>query len=100
MSANSKKSEMHRFIRMTLAAATMTPVYPVMSAHNVKVGNATSDELQMHSSEDAADLEYLVIGAGFEEVIQTARRVYTPDNVNPAFWLYSAVGGTVVITWF
>jgi len=88
---------MLRVKRVSLMAGIKTGISPPSSFHNLSVGNATTDDLELHTTDDN-DLEFLVIEAGFERPIPTSRRLFSYDSV--AFWLKAKVSGTAVLLWY
>lgn len=84
-----------RIQRLTLAAATLTPIAPLMDAREVSIGNGTGALLEVHTNSDGT--EYLTIAAGVEKPFASSMLLYRRDHV--AFWLKSTPGGLVILTW-
>lgn len=85
---------------MVLVAGVKTSVLPpVTIGRQVSVGNATTANLEVHSTDDD-NLHYLNIAAGFDRSIPTSGRFFNMlADRGPVFWLKSAPGGTVVLLW-
>lgn len=91
------QSEGLRIQRLTLDAGERKAIRPPFQARAVFVGNATSADLKvLHSDED--DTQYLVITAGYEREIEMRTQRFSCDG-DPAFWLKSTPGGTVILLW-
>lgn len=84
-----------RVQRVAVAANTLTPVYPPVTAKCVSVGNAIAADLNLHTHTDES--EYLVIAAGWERLIDYRSYRFMPDQI--AFWLKSTGTGTAVLLW-
>lgn len=85
-----------RVQRVTLVAGVFTPVHAPVNASNVSIGNATDDDLEVHTCDDES--EWRIVAAGWEYGIGNTRGwFYQQQQV--AFWLKSAPGGTAVVTW-
>lgn len=87
-----------RFQRLTLAAATLTEILPLIDAREVSIANGTGALLEIHTNADG--LEFRTLAAGAE---RTFRVTSTPlllfRRGQPAFWLKSTPGGLVILTW-
>ena len=83
--------------RVTLIAGVVTPIYPPHTAKSAIVGNATGQDIELHSDDE--DLtQYLVIPAGYERPIPVERYLFMREQI--AFWLRATVSGPVVLQWY
>jgi len=85
-----------RIQRLTLGAGVFTAIKPPAVFASVSVGNGTTNDLQMHTNEDQT--EYLIIASNFERTVPVTT-LGAFANPDVAFWLKSAVGGSVVLLW-
>lgn len=83
--------------RLVLGAGTKTPIFPPRMAQEVSIGNATADDVSVHST-DADNAHYVVVTAGYERPFPVKRTLFDPTVI--AFWLTSVAGGTVVLIWY
>lgn len=92
-------SQAFRVSRLSVVAGTLTAIKPPIGAREVSIGNATTGDLQVHTSDD--ETEYLVIAAGYERLIPVKRDLMPTSNAGQiAFWVKAAQSGTVVILWY
>jgi hypothetical protein len=86
-----------RVSRVSVSAGVKTAIAPPVSACQASIGNATSGDVEVHTTDDN-DAEYLVIAAGYERNVPATLGV-TLRAQETAFWLKPAASGTVVILW-
>lgn len=89
-----------RIQRLTLLAATITPITPPMTCSSVAISNITGDDLDVGS--DAAMTQYFTLPNCFERDVElsqsgSATALFHRDQVN--FWLRAVMQGEVVLLW-
>lgn len=85
-----------RIKRIALAANILTPIYPPFVAKALSVGNATSGDLEVHTSDD--ETEYLVIASGYERSLPINLHLFLTERI--ACWLKATNAGTAVLLWY
>lgn len=87
-----------RIVRVTLAGGTLTQVIPPGPFTNCYVSNTTTADLKVFTNNDQTQNEFRVIAAQYERPF----RASVPAGFRydePAFWLLSVPGGTVILEW-
>lgn len=86
--------------RRTLTAGAETEVKPPRACQTVTIGNASADDVKVYTAAGDDANNYAIVGAGYEKQyppLPGAGCQFDPYQV--AFYLKSAVGGSVVLTW-
>lgn len=89
-----------RIERKTLIAGEMTAITPPITCSSVTISNRTDDDLEVHS--DNSGTHYGIITTCFEERIdlsQSGSATSLFHDSSEVFYLKSAAGGLVVLTW-
>lgn len=85
-----------RAVRVVLVANILTPIYPAVTVQSVNIGNATTDDLAVHTTDTGMD--YFIIPTTYERSISLQKGCwFKPDEI--AFWLKATVSGTAVLIW-
>ena len=88
-------SQVFRIKRIALMPGALTPVFSPYTTHAVTIRNETNFDVQVHTHID--ETEYVAIPKGTNFILPIGRYTFTPEHL--AFWLRSAMGGTVVLIW-
>lgn len=89
-------SQAFRNQRVALTLGVLTPLVPPIRARAVSIGNATTDDLEVHTNDDLS--EYLIVAAGYERLIDLSQANLL--TFQTTCWLKAHASGTVVVVWY
>lgn len=84
-----------RFQKVTLPAAQATAIQAPLNCRSVEIVNTTGADLTIQSDANDANSGF-ALAAGYPKALRGFAYI---DPTVTAFWLTSAVGGTVVLIW-
>ena len=89
-----------RIERIDVVAGELTPITAPITCSSCTVANRTGSDLEIHA--DASGNSYGIVADGFEERFDCSQSgadtaLFRKDQVN--FYVRSAGGGTIVVSW-
>lgn len=89
-----------RVERVLLVAGELTPITPPITCSSCTVANRTGADIEIHSDDSGSS--YGIVSDGFEERFDcsqsgSATALFRTGQVN--FYVKSAGGGTIVVSW-